>query len=334
MKSIWIRRLGPVVGAAHVVAIVVAVALWIGAVGVAGATEVEAPAAADSALVLQGDQDGTTFGSLTVEGENRVRIQFDRPSLQIDLDPREAPGLDLGSTMDVLDRTVPDLLSPFLVMSSVQPCPHLARPWLNGFATAPVARFRPEVEGVERWQLTVADSRGRTVAAFEGNEKPPQEIAWDGLSLTGEPAPPGLTYSYAFEAYDRAGNKRSFAGPSFQLPAYRVDSGGGTVMLIAGAKLRERGEAAFGSVAGAGTAAPHPLLQEAASWLNLTTQIDTPLRIEVTARSYGEAEELGQKVLAAIEPLLAGDPARISVVTNVQAEAAEMGVAAIRAGAW
>ena len=33
---------------------------------------------------------------------------------------------------------------------------------------------------------------------------------------------PGLTYSYVFEAFDRAGNKRNIVGPGFTVPAYRI----------------------------------------------------------------------------------------------------------------
>jgi hypothetical protein len=228
--------------------------------------------------------------------------------------------------MDVLDRSVPDLLSPFLHASVDQDCLHLAQPWLQGFATAPVARFRPEVDGVDRWQLVVADSRSRTVASFEGTQKPPQEIAWDGLSPEGEPSPPGLIYSYVFEAFDRAGNKRSFAGQSFELPAYRVDSRDGPVMLISGAALRERGDSESGMVRDG----IHPLLQEAASWLNLTTTLDNSLQIEIAARSFNEADILGQEVATTLETLLAGNPARVSIVTNVQADAPEMGVVLLR----
>ena len=51
---------------------------------------------------------------------------------------------------------------------------------------------------------------------------PPEEITWDGRSSRGEPVTPGLTYSYVFEAFDRAGNKRNFVGEGFRLTAYRL----------------------------------------------------------------------------------------------------------------
>ena len=69
-------------------------------------------AAADSTMVLEGEQEGTVFRSLTIEGENRIRIDFERPELLVELDPASAPGLSWGSSRDVLDRTVPDLVTP------------------------------------------------------------------------------------------------------------------------------------------------------------------------------------------------------------------------------
>jgi len=59
------------------------------------------------------------------------------------------------------------------------------------------------VKGTERWKLTVADSRGQTVALFEGKGDPPKEIVWDGRSVSGVPVTPGITYSYVFEAVDK-----------------------------------------------------------------------------------------------------------------------------------
>ncbi len=52
------------------------------------ASEPKKDAAAD--LTLKGGQDGTVFRSLTVEGENRVQIRFERPELELDIDPNQA----------------------------------------------------------------------------------------------------------------------------------------------------------------------------------------------------------------------------------------------------
>ncbi len=276
-------------------------------------------APSDSSLVLPGGQDGTVFKSLTVEGENRVQIQFERPELNIDLDPQAAPGLAWGDALDVLDRTVPDLVAPYLAASANWRSPYAPRPWLDRFASGSLARFQPAVKGVERWSLLVVDSRGEVVREYTGENKPPKEIAWDGRNQAGEPVPPGLTYSYVFEAYDKAGNKRRFIGDGFQLPPYRIETENGPAMLISG----EQWVAAEQKDAG-GTA-PHAYLIEVVSWLNLHTGPLDPLQVVATARAFDEAHDLGQRVQAAMQPFLNGDPARLAVVARVEAGAPDGG---------
>jgi len=172
------------------------------------AMAVEAPS--DSSMSLSGGQEGTVFKSLTIEGENRVQITFERPELVIDLDPSVAPGLTWGSSIDVLNRTVPDLTTPLLGTSSHLRSPYMVRPWLAAYQTGPVAVFTSDLESVHRWNLLVVDSRGREVVQFEGKKNPPKKIEWDGRKQDGTMALPGLTYSYVLEAFDKAGNKRRF----------------------------------------------------------------------------------------------------------------------------
>jgi hypothetical protein len=296
---------------------------------------------------LKGGQEGTVFHDLTVEGEDRVHVEFERPALEIDLDSEKAPGLTWGNARDVLDRTAPDLLAPLLAMSASAPCPHLARPWLSGFRSGSVAQFRPAVEGVERWRLLVANSRGETVTTFTGNGRPPRTLEWNGRDRGGRPVAPGLTYSYAFEAYDRAGNKRNFVGEGFVVPAYRLVTGDGPMLLFSGRALGDLspgdrgGFAPARGVVGAGEGEERSaarlgaipvLLLEAASWLNQSERGSRPLVISVTARSFDEASRLGQAVSAALVPLLLGDPSRVRAVTLVQPDAPEGGSVVIGGG--
>ncbi len=78
---------------------------------VTAAPATSAPAAkgaeADSGMTLRGGQEGTVFRTLTIEGEDRVHVDFERPALDLDLDPTKVAGLDIGTARDVLDRTLP-----------------------------------------------------------------------------------------------------------------------------------------------------------------------------------------------------------------------------------
>ena len=265
-------------------------------------------------MVLPGGDDGAVFPSLTVVGEDRIRIEFDRPTLSLDLDPRDARGLEWGDPLAVLQRSGIDLVGPFLRGSAEAPLSGLADAWLDGFRTGPVARFRPALEDVAAWKLTIADSRSDTVAVFEGKGKPPEEIAWNGFSRDGSPAAPGLVYSYALDASDRAGNRRTFPGESFELPAYRVEEGAHPMFLLAGRSLGDDWIDRPGKV-------PPSLLREVASRLNQASERSVPIDVRVRARSFEEADRLAGAIVDVLRRSVLGDPARIRPVTEVRPDA-------------
>jgi hypothetical protein len=302
-------------------------ALVIAGTFAAGASRVsaETPSSPDS-MTLRAGQGGTEFRSMTVEGEDRVHVDFGRPELKLDLDPEDVPGLTRGTAMDVLDRTVPELASPLAAISAQERSPFVARPWLRQFATGAVARFRPAVKGVVRWKLLVADSRGETVASFDGKGDPPKEIAWDGRTKSGAPVTPGLTYSYVFEAHDRAGNKRNFVGQGFTVSAYRVDSPGGQLLVMSGRDLVPAAGGGYGPNMRAGSKDVPPIFLEVASWLNQSPKVREPVRVAVGARTRDQAATLANRALSALSSRVIGDPARIQVVTEIAPDAPEDGV--------
>ena len=274
----------------------------------------------DSSMALKGGEEGTVLRSLTVEGEDRVRIEFERPPLQLDLDPSQAPGLDWDSTWEILGRTDIDFLAPLIAESAYMPSPYMPRPWLDGFQAGDVVRFRPALEGVERWRLEIVNSRSETVAFFEGKGDPPDEIGWDGRTPEGKPVPPGLTYSYVLEAYDRAGNKRNFVGKGFELPPYRLESKEGIVLVCSGNDIASPANNRY-----AKRSAPTVMLLEAASRINQVRRRDHIIRVEATARTYDEAARLADSVAEHLTPLLVGDPGQIQKITAVVADAPVQG---------
>ncbi len=286
------------------------------------------PDSGKAGYTLKGGQERTDFRSLTVEGEDRVHVEIERPALALQLNPSEVKGLEFGTAADVLDRTSPDLTSQFLAVSATGRSPYTSRPWLRQFATGAVARFQPAVHGTERWKLSVADSRGQTVAQFSGQGDAPKEIVWDGRSVSGAPVTPGITYSYVFEAVDKAGNKRNFVGQGFRVTAYRLESTQGPVLVFSGQMLREGvSAAAYGSGSVSRTAPP--IVLEAASTLNQSPRVSQPLRVSVTARSYEAANASAKQVAGWIADLTIGDPARVQAVAEVQPDAPEGGTVRI-----
>jgi len=285
-----------------------------------------AGATADSSMTLKGGEEGTVFKTLTVEGEDRVHIEFERPALRLDLDPLKAPGLDWQNTREMLARCGIDYVSPLVALSADERSPYLARPWLDVFASGNVARFRPALKDVASWRMTIADSRSRTVTVYEGTGEPPEELGWNGCSKDGKPMPPGLTYSYVLEAVDRAGNKRNFVGKGFERPPDAIETPKEIVLMFSGGELGaapSRGQAA--------AAVPPALVLAAASRLNQDVPSDRPIEVGVTARSYKEADNLAQRIGKSLQPLLLGEASRVQYSTEVQPDAPAAGTVAIRA---
>jgi hypothetical protein len=302
---------------------------WDTAILVAGGLAVALPAAASTpappdSMTLKGGDQGTVFDDLTIHGEDKIRIEFDRPPLDLTIDPGSAPGLTWDRSLEVLDRNAPSATFPLLSRSAGEESPYLAHPYFSVLATGPVARFSPKVEGVERWKLNVADSRGETVAVFEGKGKPPQTLTWDGMTQGGKPALPGLVYSYVFEAFDKAGNKRNFMGDGFEVRPYLRRTPTSALILFTGADLT--------SPAGTGAASQPdpPILVETAGWLNQLPSPTAPIRVEARARSFDQAKSLADRVAAGLTPLLLGDSTRLAEVTTVQPDAPEGGAVLIQ----
>ena len=284
---------------------------------VLGTPDAAAPKRADSDssrdMTLRGGEEGTVFRTLTVQGEDRIHIEVERPKLRLDMDPEKAPGLERGDVKDVLERTTPNLEAPLLAVSAREASPWVARPWLSHFPEGAVARMRPNVKGVERWRMMIVNARAESVAVFQGKGDPPREIAWDGRSTTGEPVLPGASYSYVFEARDKAGNKRNFVGEGFRVNSFRYGSDKAPVLLFSGQELSR-------------AAGPHglddtpPIVTEAATVVN-QAPASGAVQIHVTARSQDEATTLAQRISRWMTPLVIGDPARLQTATQVRSDA-------------
>jgi hypothetical protein len=280
---------------------------------------VEETSGGEPDMTLRGGEEVTAFGSLTVEGEDRIHVTFDRPVLELAIDPATAPGLDWGSPADVLMRTAPNRVEPFLALSAQERSPYLGKPWLRQFATGSVAVFRPQVTEVDRWKLSIVDSRGQVVAYFEDKGQP-REIVWDGQVRGGGYVVPGRVYSSVFEARDRAGNKRSMVGDGFQVGPYRYDAAGGSVFLFSAADLSSPGDAAPG------------LILEAASWIN-QGPVSQPVRVFGIARTHEGASAVASRAAAMLKPWVLGGASRIQTAIEIEADAPTAGSVRIATGA-
>ena len=271
-------------------------------------------------MTLKGEEESTVLRSLTIEGEDRIQIDFDRPVLGLDIDAYDIAGLTWGNTMEVVQRREVDPLTPLIETSREGRSPVLGRPWMDQFRSGSVARFRPSLEGVERWHLTIADSRGDTVRVFAGKGSLPKMIEWDGVYDSGDLASPGLVYSYVLEASDKAGNRRNFVGPGFEVAPYRIERDGRLRLVMSGASLI--GPGAAQRTAGV----DDPWLIEAASWLNQSGSAEQPIEIKVSARNHELAEAMGKIVSEQLSRHLGGSAIRVRVITEARSDAPPAGV--------
>jgi hypothetical protein len=276
-------------------------------------------------MSLHGGEDGTVLESLTIEGEDRIQIEFDRPELALAIDGYEVGGLEWGRNMDVVQRREVDAFRPMVATSGDELGLATGRPWLNRLRTGSVARFKPELKDVERWQLTIADSRGDTVRVFSGKGSPPKSIEWDGVCSDGDLAIPGRTYSYVLDASDKAGNRRNFVGPGFEVAPYRIARKGRVDILISGETLLGPDAAARPK------GVDDPWLLEAASWCAQYASAEAPIEIAVTARNHDLAEAMGEIAREALAAHLPGPRARLRVTTSASSEAPAHGVLRISA---
>jgi hypothetical protein len=297
-------------------------------------TTTDAKSETEAGMTLRAGQDRTDFRSMTIEGEDRVQVEVERPDLALDLDAEKVSGLESGGAADVMNRVAPDLTSAYLGLSSKMPSPYVGRPWLRQFVSGPIARFQPNVKGVERWKLVVLDSKGEVVRTFTGNGDAPKEISWDGRSQSGALVTPGLTYSYYFEAFDKAGNKRNFVGEGFKVSAYRADSSAGPVLVFSGQSViaAQKNGRAFGMGAANGSRAVPAVILEAVSWINHASSVSQPIQVTVNARSYEQANFLAKQVAATMSELALGDPSRVRTSAEVAPDAADGGVVRVSLG--
>jgi len=285
--------------------------LAIGTTNPAALTEV-----GDDPLPLSRDGEETQLRSFTVEGEDRISISFERPRIDLDLDARGAPGLGWKNSWDKVD-----VFPTVCAQSALTASQFTGRPWLREYAQDQVVVFNPQAPDLASWKLTVIDSRGKPAVVFAGEGTPPAQLAWDGRRTGGQPAWPGLIYSFVLETVDPAGNQRTTAGRGFDLPAYRLTGKDENVLVFSGKEIGQKNHRSRGS-----TLSDLPLISETASWLNQASGLTAPIEIRTTARTTEQAQALAARVQQALAPLVCGDPARLVTKTLVISDAPDQGV--------
>lgn len=95
----------------------------------------------------------------------------------------------------------------------------ISSPELVEINPEPAKVFHVNFENLAHWKLDILSSDGIVFFTLNGENDPPESIAWDGRGNSGDPLIPGEQYAYSFTATDKAGNRRSFPGEAFSVPA-------------------------------------------------------------------------------------------------------------------
>jgi hypothetical protein len=94
-----------------------------------------------------------------------------------------------------------------------------SEPDLVGIMPEPAKVFHVTFNDLASWRLNIFASDGSNFRTLSGEGNPPSAIVWDGRGDSGAHLIPGQQYSYSFTAVDKAGNRRTFPGESFSVPA-------------------------------------------------------------------------------------------------------------------
>lgn len=97
-------------------------------------------------------------------------------------------------------------------------------PELTEIIPEPAKVFHVDFKDLARWKFDIFTSDGSVFRSLNGEGDPPKSIKWDGRGDSGDPLTPGEQYSYSFTAIDKAGNKRSFPGEAFSVPAIYLNT--------------------------------------------------------------------------------------------------------------
>lgn len=100
-------------------------------------------------------------------------------------------------------------------------------PELVGIIPGPAKVFHVDFKDLANWKLEIFASDGSKFRSLSGEGDPPQNLPWNGRGDSGNPLIPGEKYAYSFTAVDKAGNRRTFPGEAFTVPALYLSSEGG-----------------------------------------------------------------------------------------------------------
>lgn len=160
-----------------------------------------------------GDKDENVLDDIVIQETYETEFEEEKPALNLTLDFSDVVSIKERTSWKSLDQT--DELG-----QQILPNLHLSHPELANIPPAPVKDFHITMANIGRWELSITARDGSVFRKISGEGNPPQQLEWDGRSDQGRPLLAGHQYAYRMTAVDKAGNRGTFPGQSFAIPAF------------------------------------------------------------------------------------------------------------------
>lgn len=162
---------------------------------------------------------------IKTEGEG-PQLRGAKPPLNIDVDPFESIRESLKPDQQLLLAVSPLTVSWRRTHPEFLKADRVIQPWRTAFSQRAGISFRLRdmlSDALQRrvdekeaksyaWSVTIADEEGRVFHHYEGSDKPPEELLWNGQNDQGEWIRAGRSYSAVYTFTDPGGSPRTIVG--------------------------------------------------------------------------------------------------------------------------
>jgi len=177
-----------------------------------------------------GQQDANVLDDIVIQETYEAGFEEEKPALSLNFDFSDVVSIKERASWTSVDQTEE-------IAKQVRPDLRLSHPELANIPPAPVKVFHITMANIGRWEFNITASDGSLFRTISGEGNPPQQLGWDGRSDQGLPLVPGHRYAYSMTAVDKAGNRGTFPGQSFTIPAFYLQNEETFLIGLAGSEI-------------------------------------------------------------------------------------------------
>ncbi|HPI03998.1 MAG TPA: hypothetical protein PKZ78_09190 [Candidatus Goldiibacteriota bacterium] len=154
-------------------------------------------------------QGGDSGQEVVVKGQLKIKIQTDKPDMDIKTDINETAGKVIKTEESFLGMAPEDIKNVKLSLpDTVYEERADYHPYFDFFEEAPIFNLALKKQNIEieKWTFKVTDLAGKTVKLIKGTGSLPEQFAWDGFDDEGYILRMNSGYTYRLYWIDKAGN--------------------------------------------------------------------------------------------------------------------------------